>query len=144
MPIIQIKFASHRSTSAREIAEAVAELTETVLKKQRPLMSIVVEDVSPEAWFIAGRSLAEHGLATYWLDIKVTDGTNERADVQRYLAAVHDRMAALLGPLHAESYAYVHEVDGNTYGYGGHSQNARFFAAAHAQPGASAGSAAFR
>lgn len=135
MPIIQVKFASHRSTSARAIAEAVADLTETVLKKQRPLMSILVEEVRPEAWFIAGRSLAEHGLATYWLDIKVTDGTNERADVQRFLAAVHERMAALLGPLHPESYAHVHEVDGNAYGYEGRSQNARYFGAALAAPG---------
>jgi len=38
-------------------------------------------------------------------------------------------MAALLGPLHEESYVLVHAVDGDTYGYGGRTQNGRWAAA---------------
>jgi 4-oxalocrotonate tautomerase len=39
-------------------------------------------------------------------------------------------MEKLLGPLHEESYVFVHAVDGDAYGYGGRTQNGRW-AAAH-------------
>jgi 4-oxalocrotonate tautomerase len=38
-------------------------------------------------------------------------------------------MSALLGPLHRESYVHVNEVRGDAYGYGGLTQNERYFAA---------------
>lgn len=134
MPLIQLAISprSGQRPNSPALAEAVCAPTETILKKRRDLMAVIVTEIPPETWFVGGKSLAEDGRASFWLDIKVTDGTNDRGDVQRYIAEIYRRMGDLLGPLHPESYVLVHEVDGHAYGYGGRTQSERFHAAAPA------------
>ncbi len=47
-------------------------------------------------------------------------------------------MGRLLGPLHEESYAHVHEVRGDAYGFGGLTQERRYIAGKLAVPPAKA------
>ncbi|TGQ20005.1 4-oxalocrotonate tautomerase, partial [Mesorhizobium sp. M00.F.Ca.ET.220.01.1.1] len=61
-----------------------------------------------------------------WLDIKVVDGTNTKLELEAYLKAIFDTFGRLLGGVHEESYALVHEVAAAAYGYGGKSQEFRF------------------
>ena len=49
-----------------------------------------------------------------------------RAPIAAFVQAALGGMAALLGPLHAESYVHVLTADGDAYGYGGRTQNARW------------------
>ncbi len=90
----------------------------------------MVEPTAPESWFIAGKQPTKAGLSAFWLDIKITAGTNVKSETAAFVAAVFDNMRALLGPLHEESYVLVHAADGDAYGYGGRTQNSRW-AAAH-------------
>ena len=84
--------------------------------------------VAPAAWFIADKSLAQHGLASFWLDIRIVEGTNTREEKATFVAATFATMNELLGRLHSESYVHVNEVRGDAYGYGGLTQNERYFA----------------
>ena len=43
-------------------------------------------------------------------------------------AETFQTMTRLLGPLHEESYAHVHEVRGDAYGFGGLTQERRYIA----------------
>ena len=70
-------------------------------------------------------TLAEHGLASFWLDIRITDGTNTREEKAAFIAAAFTKMNELIGPLHNESYVLVDDVRGDAYGYGGLTQNER-------------------
>ena len=45
-----------------------------------------------------------------------------------FVAAVFEAMKALLGLLHNECYVHVDDVRGDAYGYGGLTQNERYFA----------------
>jgi 4-oxalocrotonate tautomerase len=74
----------------------------------------------------------EDGKGAFWLDIKITAGTNTKGEVIAFARAAFDSMATLLGPLHEESYVVVHATDGDAYGYGGRTQNGRW---AVANPG---------
>ena len=56
------------------------------------------------------------------------DGTNTKGELAAFLAAVFAAMGELLGPLHEESYALVHEVPAHAYGYGGLTQEHRYVA----------------
>ena len=78
----------------------------------------VVEEAEPASWFVAGARPAYVGLAAFWLDIKITAGTNVKDETASFVAAVFEDMRALLGPVHEESYVLVHAVDGDAYGYG--------------------------
>jgi 4-oxalocrotonate tautomerase len=142
MPMITIQYASPQRTAAGAdaIAQAAATLSAEILHKDPAVTAVTVEEIDPARWFIAGKPLAQHGLAAFWLDIRVTDGTNTRDDKAAFVAAAFDRMNELIGPLHTECYVHVNDARGDAYGYGGLTQNERHFV--HKLKPAAAGEAA--
>jgi 4-oxalocrotonate tautomerase len=129
MPIIQIQVSAKPDPAlSRRIAEEVGSQTRDILRKDPTVTAVTVQSIDPEHWFAGGSSLAEQGLSSYWLDIKVVDGTNTKTELEAYVSAIFERMGQILGPLHTESYALVHEVPAAAYGYGGKTQEYRFIA----------------
>jgi 4-oxalocrotonate tautomerase len=130
MPLITVTYSSSRATPSlkADIAAAVTELTAEILHKDPKVTAIIVKSVAAADWFAGGRSLAEQKLASFWLDIHVTEGTNTKDEKAAYLAAMFERMGELLGPLHNESYLHVDEVRGDAYGFGGLTQERRYIA----------------
>src|SRR3954470_8820961 len=130
MPLITVTYTSSRQTPSlkAEIAAAVSDLTASILHKDPKVTAIIVKSADPADWFAGGRSLAEQQLASYWLDIHVTEGTNTKDEKAAYLAAMFQRMAGILGPLHHETYLHVDEVKGDAYGFGGLTQERRYVA----------------
>jgi 4-oxalocrotonate tautomerase len=127
MPIVNVTISRKPDADlARKIAEGLVERTERVLRKPREITSVAVSFVPSEHWFVGGRSLHEQALASFWLDIKVTDGTNTKDEKATYLAEVFGFMQSVLGPLHHESYILVHDVLADAYGYGGTTQEHRY------------------
>ena len=127
MPIINVTVSAKpdAARSAR-IASEVTALTQHHLRKDPAVTAVVVHSVDPEHWFAGGRSLAEQRANSFWLDIKVVDGTNTKAEMAGYLEDVYAAMGRILGDVHAESYILVHEVPGSAYGFGGVTQEFRF------------------
>ena len=127
MPIINVSVTGKpNATLSATIAKEVTELTATHLRKDPTITAVAITYLDPEHWFAGGKSLAEHGANTFWLDIKVVDGTNTKLELEAYLKAIFDAFGKLLGGVHEESYAFVHEVPAAAYGYGGKSQEFRF------------------
>ena len=127
MPFIHVRYSTPVDRDLRQpLAALVTETTAKILGKNPELTSVAVEQVPAASWFIAGKSLAEHRKATFFVEVRVTRGTNVREEKAAYLREVFRGMEALLGPLHPESYVHVHEADGDAYGYGGLSQDARW------------------
>ena len=130
MPLITVTYSSSRQAPSlkADIAAAVTELTAKILRKDPKVTAVIVKSVDAADWFAGGRSLADQGLASFWLDVHVSEGTNTKDEKAAYLAAVFERMGELLGPLHHESYAHVDEVRGDAYGFGGLTQERRYIA----------------
>src|SRR5438445_1075064 len=130
MPLITVTYSSFRKAPSlkAEIASAVSDLTARILHKDPKVTAIIVKSVDASDWFAGGKSLAEQKLASFWLDVHVTDGTNTKDEKAAYIAAMFKRMGELLGPLHHESYLHVDEVKGDAYGFGGLSQERRYIA----------------
>jgi 4-oxalocrotonate tautomerase len=130
MPLITVTYATSRERPSlkSEIAAAVSELTARILRKDPKVTAIIVKSAEAADWFAGGKSLAEQKLASYWLDIHVSEGTNTKDEKAAYLAAVFARMSELLGPLHEETYLHVDEVKADAYGFGGLSQERRYIA----------------
>jgi 4-oxalocrotonate tautomerase len=135
MPMISIQYATPRPHGdlAGEIAEAARRLSGEILHKDPNVTAVVVEEVDPAKWFIAGKSLAKHGQASFWLDIRIVDGTNTREEKAAFVAAAFAKMNELIGPLHSESYVHVNDVRGDAYGYDGVTQNERYAASKFAR-----------
>jgi 4-oxalocrotonate tautomerase len=127
MPFINVVISRKPDAElAKKIADGVVDRTERVLRKPRQITAVAVTFVPPEQWIIGGRSLQEQGLASFWLDIKVTEGTNTKDEKASYLAEVFSFMQSVLGPVHEESYILIHDVHGDGYGYGGTTQDYRY------------------
>jgi 4-oxalocrotonate tautomerase len=129
MPLITVTVSTpHKKVLAKaDIAAEMSRLSATLLHKDRKTTAVIVTRVPPEDWFCGDKSLAEHWLAGFWLDIHITDGTNTKDEKAAFIAAAFASMEKLLGPLHAESYVHVHEVKEDAYGYGGLTQGRRYF-----------------
>jgi len=130
MPLITVTYSSVREAPSlkAEIAGAVSGLTAKILHKDPEVTAVIVKAVDSTDWFAGGRSLAEQSLASFWLDVHVSEGTNTKDEKAAYLAAVFKRMGELLGPLHEESYLHVNEVRADAYGFGGLTQERRYIA----------------
>ena len=130
MPLITVTFSTSRPAASlkAEVAAAVSGLTASILHKDPKVTAIIVKSVEATDWFAGGTSLAEQRLASFWLDIHVTEGTNTKDEKAAYIAAMFKRMGELLGPLHHESYLHVDEVRGDAYGFGGLTQGRRYIA----------------
>ena len=130
MPLITVTVSTphQKVLDKAAIAAEVARLSTSILRKDPKVTAVIVSRVPSDDWFCGGRSLTQEWLASFWLDIHVTDGTNTKDEKAAYLAAMFRRMAEILGPLHPETYLHVDEVRGDAYGFGGLTQERRYIA----------------
>lgn len=127
MPILQVTLSgAPDGARAGMVAATLSQLTAEHLRKDPALTSVAISFQPANQWFVGGPSLAAAGLASFWLDIVVVDGTNTKDEKAAYIAAVFAAMEGLLGPLHSESYIHVREVKADAYGYGGRTQESRY------------------
>jgi 4-oxalocrotonate tautomerase len=127
MPIINVAVTGNPDARlSAAIAGEISEITAAHLRKDLTVTAVAVSYIEPQHWFAGGKSLADQQANTFWLDIKVVDGTNTKLELEAYLKAVFAAFGRLLGTVHEESYAFVHEVPAATYGFGGKTQEFRF------------------
>jgi 4-oxalocrotonate tautomerase len=130
MPILNVTLSTPPDAAlSAEVAATLSRLTATLLGKKPEVTAVAIAHVDPAHWFVAGQRLSDIGKASFFLDTRITDGTNTKDEKAAYVAAVFERMGALIGPIHEESYVHVHDVRGDAYGYGGKTQDYRYIAA---------------
>ncbi|NMM46523.1 4-oxalocrotonate tautomerase [Rhodospirillaceae bacterium KN72] len=127
MPILTVKVSVPKS---RTISDAIVSLlmdaTRDVLKKKPDDTAIAIDFVDAEDWYVAGRPLSETRQASFFMDIRITDETNTKAEKAAYIRQVFDGFNRLLGNLNDKSYIQIHDVRATSYGYGGETQEYRF------------------
>ena len=127
MPILNVKVSGARSDElSRDISRALLEISTRVLGKNPELTAVAISYVDPRDWIVAGRSLAEQGKNSFFLEINVVDETNTKAQKAQYVREVFDAFDRLLPDLHEESYIHIHDVRPTTFGYGGRTQEFRY------------------
>ena len=127
MPILSVKVSGERSDEMTDaISALLSERTQRILGKRPEVTAIAIEYVRPRDWAVGGSPLSKQGKSSFYLNIKITDETNTKAEKAAYIREVFDGFAALLGDLHEESYIHVEDVRAAAYGYGGRTQEWRY------------------
>jgi 4-oxalocrotonate tautomerase len=127
MPILTVKVSKPADPNlTRAIADKLLDLTARILHKRRDLMAIAVDYVPAAQWVVGGTTLAEQRKNSFYLDIKIVDGSNTKTEKAQYIAEVFSAFRELLGDLHEESYIHVHDVRADAYGFGGRTQEYRY------------------
>ena len=81
MPILNVKVCAERSTQlTRTISDTLINLTTTILNKNPNVTVVLVEYIHPEDWSVGGESLAAQNKKGFYMDIKITDETNTKAE----------------------------------------------------------------
>jgi 4-oxalocrotonate tautomerase len=110
---------------AAKAAEVLTQLTAELLGKKPELTAVAITATPLGAWYVGGRALPA-GQSSFYLDIKVTEGTNTKNEKARYVEAIFDAMKTLLGELAPASYVVIHEVHADAWGYSGQTQEFRY------------------
>ena len=127
MPYLNVKLSSANSPeTAGKVAAILSAVTTEILGKKPEVTSVSVEFVDPEYWFVGGRPISEQSTATFYLDLKITEGTNTKTEKAHYIARVFEAMQSLLGPLAAASYIVIDDVRADAWGFEGRTQEYRF------------------
>lgn len=125
MPYICVKVSGSKSKEkVANIARLVTDHTVEILLKKRELTAVSVEFIEPSQWFIGGVSCEEQ--PTFFLEIKVTEGTNTKDQKASYVSQVFKSMEVVLGKLHSASYIVIQDVRGDSWGYEGLTQEHRY------------------
>jgi 4-oxalocrotonate tautomerase len=126
VPYLNIRLSVLPSTALTDrVASVLTNLTTGILGKKRELTAVVVDHVSPANWSIGAHSLADHDRHSFYLDIKITEGTNTKAEKARYVTEVFRSMEALIGSVHPASYVVIHDLRADSWGYQGATQEFR-------------------
>ncbi len=121
MPYVQIRLLGQQAPNTSRLGEEATRLMAEVMHKRREVT--VVEVVNTQsAWHAGGKQIA--GPAAY-VDVKITQGTNNEQDKARLLAEFQALLERELGPLAAPAYVVIHEIPATDWGYGGQSQASR-------------------
>jgi 4-oxalocrotonate tautomerase len=113
-------------TPCDPVADGLTELTKSHLHKDPTVAAVAVTYIDPEHWFVGGKPLASEGANTFWLDIKVTAGTNTKRELAMYIEDIFAALSQILGKVSEVSYIHVHEVPAPAWGFGGKTQEFRF------------------
>lgn len=127
MPYLDLTLSRDPTPELRDrIAGALTELTAGVLGKRRDLIALSIRIVPVSHWYVGGSSLADRDLASFHLDVQVTEGTNTKREKAAYVASVFEAMTGLLGPLVPASYVVIDELRADAWGYAGRTQEDRY------------------
>ncbi len=137
MPMITVQIAGEPDAGlARRLQQTVSSLTAALLGKDPDVTAVAVEFVPRKFWFVAGKSTEELGRSAFFVEVRITDGTNSKDEKARFLAQTFAAVSRLLGGAHPESYVHVHDARADAYGYGGLTSERRYIEAQAAKSAA--------
>ena len=130
MPYLNVRVSSKESPQIAEKIVGVLMLhTSKVLGKKPDVTSIDIEFVSPEKWFVGGSRVSDQNAVTFYLDIKITEGTNTKAEKAEYVKEVFKDIESIVGPILPSSYIVIHDVRADSWGFQGSTQEFRLIQA---------------
>lgn len=122
MPFINVKVNVPKSDELVEsITKIVLDKTSNILNKKFEVTSVLVEFVSPGSW-----TVGEKTCSTFYFDIKITKGTNTKDQKKEYIKEVYKSFKDLLGNISNASYIVIDEIDADSWGFEGLTQESRY------------------
>ncbi len=122
MPYINVKLNAKESDEVREkVVAIVLKNTTNILNKKAEVTSVLVEFVSQKSWNIGGKTCV-----TFYLNIKITKGTNTKEQKANYIEKTYKDFNELLEEVNPASYIVIDEVEADSWGFEGLTQEYRY------------------
>lgn len=122
MPFINVKLNIKQNNEIREkIVKIVLNKISNILNKNTDVISILVEFCDKNNW-----SIGEKKANTFLLNIKTTKGTNTKNEKQEYIKEIYQSFKNLLGNIDSASYIIIDEIEADSWGFEGITQEERY------------------
>ncbi|QKJ24229.1 tautomerase family protein [Poseidonibacter lekithochrous] len=122
MPYINVKTNVKKSDELREkIVDIILENTTNILNKKPEVTSVLVEFVPFDTW-----NINKDNLSTFNVDIKITKGTNTKNQKAQYIKETYLNLKEILGDITPASYIIIDEIEGDSWGFEGLTQEYRY------------------
>jgi 4-oxalocrotonate tautomerase len=126
MPYLRVSISENKSQNvSNQVAQLLTGLAVEVLGKQESAVSVDINYTKNENWFVGGKQV-ESDTATFFIEIKVTEGTNTRDEKAQFVQDAFTGMEKILGKIDPTSYIVLHDVNSDSWGYGGKTQEYRY------------------
>ena len=127
MPYLNVKLSFESKPGlSPTIARGLTDIAAEVLGKKRELTAVVVEYLAARDWFIGGSSLEGAGQPSFFLQIKITAGTNTKDEKALFVARAFAFLDQVVGGASPVSYVVIDDVHGDAWGYAGLTQEHRY------------------
>ena len=127
MPYLNVRIAQQESAGvADQVVSALMKRTAEILGKKSEVTSIEIDFISPDRWFVGHVRISDQDATTFYLDIKITEGTNTKQQKAEYIKAVFADFESILGGVTPASYIVIHDVSADSWGFEGKTQEYRF------------------
>lgn len=122
MPFINVKLNAEKSEELKEkVVSIVLDNTSNILNKKRDVTSVLVEFIPRDNWYIGDKKEL-----TFYLDIKITKGTNTKDQKNNYIKTMYGDLRNLIGDINPASYIVLDEVEADAWGFEGLTQEFRY------------------
>ncbi len=127
MPFLGVKISGHPSQeTADKVIAFLTRYTAEIMGKKTEVISVAIEFIPTNYWAIGGTELSVQGLASFYLDIKITDGTNTKNEKAAYIQKIFSEFESVLGKLNQASYIVIDDVRADAWGFAGATQEFRY------------------
>lgn len=122
MPYINVKTNVKKSDEIKEkIVDIILKNTTNILNKKPEVTSVLVEFVPFDTW-----NINRDNLNTFNVDIKITKGTNTKNQKAQYIKETYLNLKDILGDITSASYIIIDEIEGDSWGFEGLTQECRY------------------
>lgn len=126
MPILILTLAAQTQLDEPDaLAQALTSLSAEVLHKQADVTAVVFQHSALQSWWMGSQPIQQ---PAYFLEIRITQGTNSVAEKEAFIAQAHDLLCLHLNDgraLPQANYVCVQELPATDWGYAGRTQEAR-------------------
>jgi 4-oxalocrotonate tautomerase len=133
MPLITLRVNHDVREVASGLATGLSDLTVRILRKDpsKIVVHLIVDDPQ-NYWYVSGARVPEQQ-SIVDLSILVTKGSNTEREKSEWIAATWQLLSQHLRSLGGPSYIAVLDIEGNSWGYNGMTQQQRSLTAMQAQ-----------
>ncbi len=127
MPYLNVKIPGDPvQETADTVIAFLTKYTKEILGKRKEVISVAVEFVPASQWAIGGNIISSQALSSFYLDIKITDGTNTKQEKSRYIKKIFSEFEIALGKLNEASYIVIDDIRADAWGFSGSTQEFRY------------------
>lgn len=127
MPYLDIRIANATldESARRALGQRGTALLHDILGKRADLTAVSILDLPASSWMVGGRAQADSGRPGAHAEATITTGTNTAEQKAQFVARMAALLRETLPALHEATYVIVREIDAQSWGYNGLTQEAR-------------------